>query len=170
MTDVTSPVRPARPDDVPAILGLILELADYEKARHEVLATEAQLTEALFGAQPVVFADVVEHPDADGRPQVVGFALWFVHFSTWLGKHGIWLEDLYVQPGHRGSGYGRLLLQTLAARCVERGYGRLEWWVLDWNTPAQGFYRRIGAVAQDEWTVWRLDGDALAELGATPPA
>ncbi|MBW3551811.1 MAG: GNAT family N-acetyltransferase [Proteobacteria bacterium] len=96
---------------------------------------------------------------------VVGFALWYVTFSTWKGRPGLWLEDLFVRPSARGSGLGRALLQTLAAVCVERGYARFEWWVLDWNTPAQGFYRSVGARPEDEWTVWRVDGDALAALG-----
>jgi ribosomal protein S18 acetylase RimI-like enzyme len=107
-------------------------------------------------------------PGDDGP--VVGFALWFVSFSTWRGRHGIWLEDLFVRPSHRGLGVGRALLAELATECVRRGYARLEWSVLDWNEPAQAFYRRIGAVPQDEWTTFRLDGDTLAALGAGPPS
>jgi len=154
-------IRPALPEDVPAIVRLIEELAEYERARHEAIATEADLDTALFGPAPAVFCDVAE---LDG--DVVGFALWFLSFSTWLGKHGIYLEDLYVQPVHRGSGLGRALLEGLARRCVERGYGRLEWAVLDWNEPALGFYKALGAVQMDEWTVHRLTGDALAALGS----
>jgi GNAT superfamily N-acetyltransferase len=108
-----------------------------------------------------VFAHVADH---DGR--IVGFALWFLNFSTWLCRHGIYLEDLYVTPEMRGHGIGRQLLAELAALCVERGYGRLEWWVLDWNEPAIGFYRSLGATAMDEWTVYRLTGHALANLAA----
>ena len=156
--DTSSRVRAAVPDDVPVILGLVRELAEYEKALHEVDATEEQLTEALFpvGREPAAFAHVA---DADG--EVVGCAIWFLSFSTWTGTHGIWLEDLYVTPAQRGSGLGQELLRTLAAICVERGYHRLEWWVLDWNAPSIGFYESIGAVAQDEWTRFRLDGPAL---------
>ena len=126
-------VRPVRPDDVPAVVALVRELADYEKALHEARLTEEQLTRALFGDSPAVFGHVAEH---DG--EVVGIALWFLNFSTWRGTHGIYLEDLYVSPAHRGTGLGRELLRTLAAVCVERGYSRLEWSVLDWNTPSIG--------------------------------
>ncbi|HET9022892.1 MAG TPA: GNAT family N-acetyltransferase [Ornithinibacter sp.] len=159
MPSASARVRPAEPDDVPVVLRLIRELAHYEKALHEVEATEEQLAAALFPAAgaPALFAHVAE---VDG--EVVGTALWFLSFSTWTGTHGIWLEDLYVSPEHRGSGLGQDLLRTLAAVCVERGYHRLEWWVLDWNAPSIGFYESIGAVAQDEWTRFRLDGPALA--------
>ena len=154
-------IRAARPGDVAAMVGLIGELADYERARHDVRITEPDLHDALFGASPAVFAHVAE---ADG--EVVGLALWFLTFSTWLGRHGIYLEDLYVRPDHRGGGWGRALLATLAAIAVERGYGRVEWAVLDWNEPAIGFYRSIGAVSMDEWTTNRLTGDALRALAA----
>jgi GNAT superfamily N-acetyltransferase len=159
-------VRPAEQADVPIVLGLIRELADYERALHAVDATEEQLGAALFpeGQEPAVHALVGE---ADG--EVVGVAIWFLSFSTWTGTHGIWLEDLYVSPGHRGSGLGQELLRALGELCVERGYHRLEWWVLDWNAPSIGFYESIGAVAQDEWTRFRLDGTALHALGATRP-
>ncbi len=149
-------VRPMRPEDVPAVVALVRELADYEKALHEALLTEEQLTGALFGDSPALFGHVAE---ADG--QVVGMALWFRNFSTWRGTHGIYLEDLYVQPGYRGSGLGKELLRTLAAVCVERGYSRLECSVLDWNTPSIEFYEAAGAVPMDEWTVFRLTDDAL---------
>lgn len=160
-------IRTATAADVPAIHRLICELAAYEKARHEVEATPEQLREALFGPNPTVFAHVAETASAqDGTGEVVGFALWFLNFSTWRGRNGIYLEDLYVRPDHRGSGLGRALLAELARICVERGYGRLEWSVLGWNEPARGFYRALGAVSMDEWTVFRLTGDALTRLGA----
>jgi GNAT superfamily N-acetyltransferase len=152
-------IRPARPGDVADIHRLLRELADYERSLAEVTATEADLAAALFGSTPAIFAHVAEHDGA-----VAGFALWFVNYSTWLGRHGIYLEDLYVTPAVRGRGYGRALLAELAGICVERGYGRLEWWVLDWNSPAIGFYTALGATAMDEWTVHRLTGPALRAL------
>jgi len=158
---VSPRVRPVRPDDVPAVAGLIRELAAYERAEHEVRVTEAQLRAALFGPSPALFGHVGLTPDGD----VVGFALWFLNFSTWRGTHGIYLEDLYVRPEHRGSGLGRQLLAELAGVCVRRGYQRLEWSVLDWNAPAIGFYRAAGAEPMDEWTVYRLTGDALERFG-----
>ncbi|MGY1642548.1 GNAT family N-acetyltransferase [Geodermatophilus sp. SYSU D00703] len=154
-------VRPIRPDDVPAVVGLVRELAEYEKAAHEVRLTEEQLTAALFGDSPTLFGHV-----AVVGGQVVGTALWFLNFSTWRGTHGIYLEDLYVQPRHRGSGLGRELLRTLAEVCVQRGYSRLEWSVLDWNTPSIEFYTAAGAVPMDEWTVFRLTDDALSAFAA----
>jgi GNAT superfamily N-acetyltransferase len=155
-------VRPIRPADVPAVVGLVRELAEYERALHEVRLTEQQLTDCLFGAAPALFGHVAE--DDDGR--VVGTALWFLNFSTWRGTHGIYLEDLFVQPDQRGRGLGRELLRTLAATCVERGYSRLEWSVLDWNTPSIEFYRAAGAVPLDDWTVFRLTDDALTGFAA----
>ena len=149
-------VRLIRPDDVPAVVGLVRELADYERALSEVHLTEEQLRASLFGDSPALFGHVAEDDGA-----VVGVALWFLNFSTWRGTHGIYLEDLYVQPGHRGRGLGRELLRTLAAVCVERGYSRLEWSVLDWNTPSIEFYEAAGAVPMDEWTVFRLTDEAL---------
>jgi len=154
-------IRRARPADVPRILELIRELADYERSLDQVSATTDGLRAAMFAEQPAVFAHVAE---ADG--DVVGFALWFVNFSTWLGRHGIYLEDLYVTPAMRGRGVGRALLGELAATCVRRGYGRLEWWVLDWNEPAVNLYRSIGAEPMSEWTVQRLSGAALADLAS----
>lgn len=154
-------IRPARPGDVPAICQLIRELAAYERAAEQAQATEDDLRAALFGPEPAVFAHV-----ADTGGQVAGFALWFLNFSTWTGRHGIYLEDLYVTPSMRGHGLGRALLAELAAICVRRGYARLEWWVLDWNTPSIGFYRSLGAVPMDEWTTFRITGQALAELAA----
>ncbi len=157
------PIREAAPADVPEILAMIHELADYEKAPHEVVATPELLRDALFGPDPAVFALMAED---ERNGAVVGFALWFRNFSTWLGRHGLYLEDLYVRSSHRGRGYGKALLQELARIAVERGYGRFEWWVLDWNTPAIDFYRSIDAIPMDEWTVYRVAGDALGRLAA----
>jgi GNAT superfamily N-acetyltransferase len=154
-------IRPARPADVPRILELIRELADYERAIDQVAATADGLAAALFALRPAVFAHVAVAGD-----EVVGFALWFLNFSTWLGRHGVYLEDIYVTPSMRGRGIGKALLAELAAICVRRGYGRLEWWVLDWNAPAIGFYRSIGAQPMSEWTVQRLDGQPLRDLAA----
>jgi GNAT superfamily N-acetyltransferase len=153
-------VRDVRPEDVPAVVGLVRELAEYERELASCLLTDDQLHAALFGATPALFGHV-----AEVGGEVVGCALWFLNFSTWRGVHGIYLEDLYVRPGMRGRGLGRALLARLAAICVERGYARLEWAVLDWNTPSIGFYRSIGAAGMDEWTTFRLDGDALEALG-----
>jgi GNAT superfamily N-acetyltransferase len=152
-------IRLAEPVDVPAIVRLVRELATYERAPDQVELTDELLTAALFCQQPAAFCHVAEH---DG--EVVGMALWFVNFSTWVGRHGIYLEDLYVTPDHRRLGLGRALLATLAATAVERGYGRVEWAVLDWNKPAIDFYRSIDAVSMDEWTVFRVTGPALAAL------
>jgi GNAT superfamily N-acetyltransferase len=152
-------IRPARPADVPVIYQLIRDLAAYEKALPEVTGTEADLRRALLADPPAVFAHVAEH---DG--EVAGFALWFLNFSTWEGKHGIYLEDLYVRPDKRRFGLGRALLAELARICVERGYPRLEWWVLDWNQPARAFYAALGAAEMDDWTVHRLTGPALRAL------
>ncbi|CCH34798.1 GNAT family N-acetyltransferase [Actinosynnema sp. NPDC047251] len=153
-------IRRVRPGDVPAIVGLVEELAEYERARDECLLTADQLHEALFRDAPALFGHVAE---VDG--QVVGMALWFLNFSTWRGVHGLYLEDLYVRPDQRGGGLGKALLRALAQECVARGYARFEWSVLDWNEPAIGFYRSLGAVPMDEWTVFRLSGEALAALG-----
>ena len=154
-------IRPAKVGDLPEILQLIKDLAIYERAEHEVLATVEELERTLFGDVPKVFAHVVE---IEGK--VVGIAIWFLNYSTWLGKHGIYLEDLYVQPEFRGQGFGLALLKELARICVERGYPRFQWWVLDWNSPAIEFYSSHGAVAMDEWTVHRITGDALKKLGS----
>lgn len=155
-------IRPAAPADVPVLLELVHELAEYEREPDAVEATEELLAEALFGAAPVAACHVAEQ---DG--QVVGFALWYVTFSTWQGRPGLWLEDLFVRPAARGRGLGRALLEQLARVCAERGYGRFEWWVLDWNVDAQAFYRSVGARPEDEWTVWRVDGTALRALGSS---
>jgi GNAT superfamily N-acetyltransferase len=152
-------IRPAVPADIADIHRLIRELAAYERSEQDVTGTEAELAAALFGPAPAIFAHVAVHDGA-----VAGFALWFLNYSTWLGTHGIYLEDLYVTPAMRGSGLGKALLAELAGICVQRGYGRLQWWVLDWNFAAIGFYRSLGAVAMDEWTVYRLTGPALDAL------
>ena len=158
-------VRAARESDVAQIHRLIIDLATYERAADEVRSTPEQLRDALFGPQPAAYALVAEIAS-----EVVGFALYFRNFSTWEGVHGIYLEDLFVRPRFRGHGLGRALLARLAAECVERGYGRLEWSVLDWNAPAIGFYRTLGAAPMDEWTTFRLDGAALTALGSTAPS
>ncbi|WP_055566470.1 GNAT family N-acetyltransferase [Streptomyces atriruber] len=156
-------IRTATPADVPVIHALVRDLAAYEKVPDEAKATEEQLREALFGERPAAFAHLAQD-DASG--EVVGFALWFLNFSTWRGVHGIYLEDLYVRPEARGGGHGKALLTELARICVAHGYERLEWSVLDWNEPSINFYRSLGALPQDEWTVYRLTDDALARLGA----
>jgi GNAT superfamily N-acetyltransferase len=158
-------IRVATPADVPTIRSLIQQLADYERASDEAKATEEQLSAALFGADAVASC-LLAIDDSQPDHPVVGFALWFRTFSTWLGTASIYLEDLFVSPDARGGGHGRALLTALATIAVERGYGRVEWSVLNWNEPAQGFYQRLGARPQDEWTVWRLTGDALVELGS----
>jgi len=152
-------IKPATIDDVPLILTFIKELAEFEKLLHEVTATEAILTETLFGKQPKAEVIIAY---SDHSP--VGFALFFHNFSTFLGKPGIYLEDLYVKPEARGKGIGKKILQHLAQLTLERDCGRLEWWVLDWNQQAINFYRSIGAIAMDEWTVQRVAGDALQKL------
>lgn len=150
-------IRPADPRDVPVILRFIRELAEYERGLHLVAATEPMLEDALFGARPACEALIGE---IDAKPQ--GLALYFHNFSTWTGRRGIYLEDLYVTPQARGKGLGKALLTRLAAIAVERRCARLEWSVLDWNTPAIEFYKALGAVPMAEWTVYRLTGEALA--------
>jgi GNAT superfamily N-acetyltransferase len=159
-TDFT--IRRVAAPDVPAVVSLVYELAEYERALPECELRPEQLHAALVGRSPALFGHV-----ADVEGEIVGCALWFLNFSTWHGSHGIYLEDLYVRPAHRGGGIGRALLAELAAECVRRGFARLEWSVLDWNSPAIGFYRSIGAVGMEEWTVQRLSGDALRGLAAT---
>ncbi|EME14682.1 GNAT family N-acetyltransferase [Rhodococcus triatomae] len=154
-------IRRIEPADVAAATGLVHELAEYEKAPHECSLTEPQLTTALFGDTPALFGHVAVENGA-----VVGTALWFLNFSTWDGVHGIYLEDLYVQPEHRGRGHGKALLAALARECVERGYSRLAWSVLTWNTPSIEFYESLGADAQSEWLGYRLSGEGLARLAA----
>jgi GNAT superfamily N-acetyltransferase len=152
-------IRPATVADTEEILALIYELAVYEKAPEEAKATREQIVEGFFGDNPKVFCEIVE---ADGA--IAGLAIWFLNYSTWQGKHGIYLEDLFVRPQYRGKGYGKALLKHLAAICEERGYGRFQWWVLDWNTPAIEFYKSLGAKAMDSWTVYRVSEEALTKL------
>ncbi|MGV9411908.1 N-acetyltransferase family protein [Nocardia sp. NPDC003693] len=154
-------IRRATPADIPALVGLVYDLAEYEKARPECTLTEEQLETALFGPAPAVFAHVAEGP---GETGVVGCAIWFLNFSTWDGVHGIYLEDLYVKPETRGLGLGRDLLAALAREAVDRGYSRVAWSVLEWNKPSIDFYESIGADLQSEWQGYRLAGPALARL------
>lgn len=156
-------VRPARPQDIPDIHRLVAALAEYEKQPQAVTATLDDFAAALFPTtgEPVVHCHVAEHDGA-----VVGMAIWCVNFSTWTGQHGIWLEDLFVMPESRGRGTGKDLLATLAATCVEQGWTRLEWAVLDWNESSIGFYKSLGAGGMEDWTTYRMEGTALAALGA----
>lgn len=152
-------IRIAQPNDVADIHRLIFELAVYEKAPEQMVATVDQVNESLFSAKPVAFCHVAE---VEGK--IVGIALWFLNYSTWLGKPGIYLEDLFVQPEFRGHGIGKGFMKTLAQICIERGYERFQWWVLDWNEPSIDFYKSLGAVPMDEWTVFRLSGGALEKF------
>ena len=182
-------VRPATPADVAQMHDMILELAIFEKEPDAVIATEEDLHRALFGGvavpeseygdhdsmevardradtpsgQPAVFAHVIDDPDSDG---LAGMAIWFLNYSTWEGRHGVYLEDLYVRPQFRGQGYGKALMSELAKICKENNYTRFQWWVLTWNQQAIDVYEKLGAVAQDEWMVYRLTGDSLDELGS----
>jgi GNAT superfamily N-acetyltransferase len=156
-------IRPATPEDAGLILTFIRELAEYEKLLHEVQADEAQLRATLFAPTPKVFARIAE---AGGEP--VGFALYFFNYSTFLGKHGLYIEDVYVRPAYRGCGYGTELFRDLARIALSEGCGRMEWWVLDWNDPAIAFYRKLGAEPMSDWTVFRLTRDALEPLAVTP--
>ncbi|SOB86711.1 L-amino acid N-acyltransferase YncA [Sphingomonas guangdongensis] len=152
-------IRPATPSDVPTIMRFVRELADYERAADKVVATEALLTDALFGPQPAAYAAIAER---DGEP--AGMALWFFNFSTWTGWRGLYLEDLYVTPEARGTGLGKALLRYLAGVALDSGCARFEWSVLDWNAPAIAFYDSVGAESMDEWTVRRVSGPALLAL------
>jgi GNAT superfamily N-acetyltransferase len=154
-------IRPAQESDVDRIHRLIIDLATYERAADQVHSTAGQLRDALFGPEPAAYALV-----AEAAGEVVGFALYFRNFSTWEGVHGIYLEDLYVAPEHRGGGLGKALLVALAEIAVQRGYARLEWAVLDWNEPSIEFYRALGAVPMDGWIVYRLAGPALNQVAA----
>lgn len=154
-------IAPAAPEDAALVFSFVRELAEYEKLLHEVDATEEGLAEALFGATPRVFCDIARK---DGEP--AGFALWFYNYSTFRGRHGIYLEDLFVRPAFRGAGIGKALIRALAARCRDEGLARLEWWVLKWNAPSIAFYESLGAKPMDEWTVYRLSGDALERTAA----
>jgi GNAT superfamily N-acetyltransferase len=154
-------IRSATPADVPLILRLVRELAEFEREPDAVVATEDMLSDALFGANPAAEAVIAEH-----ESEPVGFALFFQNFSTWTGRPGMYLEDLYVTPAARGLGVGTALLRHLARIAVERGYGRFEWAVLDWNEPAIAFYRSVGAFGMDEWRIQRVSGDALDRLAS----
>ena len=153
-------IRPAKREEVGEVLQLIQDLATYEKAPDQVEASRDDLLNTIFAKEPKVFCDLVE---VDG--QIAGMAIWFLNYSTWQAKHGIYLEDLYIKPEFRARGYGKALLKHLAQICDKEGYGRLQWWVLDWNSPAIEFYRSFGAEAMDEWTVYRTSGQALKDLG-----
>ena len=153
-------IRPAKREEVGEVLQLIQDLATYEKAPDQVEASKDDLLNTIFATEPRVFCDLVE---VDG--QIAGMAIWFLNYSTWQAKHGIYLEDLYIKPEFRAKGYGKALLKHLAQICDKEGYGRLQWWVLDWNSPAIEFYRSLGAEAMDEWTVYRTSGQALKDLG-----
>jgi GNAT superfamily N-acetyltransferase len=181
-------VREATPEDVAQMHQMINELAEYEKAPEEVIATELDLMKALFGrdfsspefdqhdsisnsgsantphGQPAVYALVIEDPnDSD---QLAGMAIWFLNYSTWDGTHGVYLEDLYVRPQFRGQGMGKALMKRLAQVCIDNDYSRFQWWVLDWNQPAIEVYRAMGAKAMDEWTVYRVAGQELKDLAS----
>ena len=158
---MTLHIRSAVAADAALIVRFIADLAAYEMLSHEAKATVADIVRDLFGPDPKVFCEIAEW---DGRP--VGFSLWFYTYSTFQGRYGIWLEDLFVEPEARGLGIGKALLVNLARRCVREGLGRFEWWVLDWNEPSIAFYKSQGGVMQDEWTKVRVDGEALAKLGA----
>jgi GNAT superfamily N-acetyltransferase len=153
-------IRPAKREEVGEVLQFIQDLATYEKAPDQVEASRDDLLNTIFAKEPRVFCDLVE---VDG--QIAGMAIWFLNYSTWQAKHGIYLEDLYIKPEFRAKGYGKALLKHLAQICDKEGYGRLQWWVLDWNSPAIEFYRSLGAEAMDEWTVYRTSGQALKDLG-----
>jgi diamine N-acetyltransferase len=156
---VSLAIRPARPQDAPVIFDLVRALAEYEKLLHELVATPPMLADALFCDNPTVFCEIAEW---DGAP--AGFALWFLNFSSFRGRYGIYLEDIFVKPAYRGKGIGKALLAHLAKICAERGYARLQWAVLDWNKPSIEFYRSLGGVMLDDWTLCRVSGEALANL------
>ncbi|MGY3691873.1 GNAT superfamily N-acetyltransferase [Bradyrhizobium sp. USDA 3240] len=152
-------IRRARPNEAGLVFSLVRELADYEKLLHEVHASEADIAEALFGGNPRLTCDIAEW---NGEP--AGFAVWFVNFSTFAGRHGIYLEDLFVRPALRGKGIGKALLVHLAKQCLANGWSRLQWAVLDWNAPSIAFYKSLGAEMMDEWTICRVSGEALSAL------
>ncbi|WP_457492013.1 N-acetyltransferase family protein [Tardiphaga sp. P5_C7] len=154
-------IRAARDDESALVFSFVRELADYQKLSHQVDATEAVIAAALFGPQPQVYCDIAEW---DGEP--VGFTLWFLNFSSFRGRHGIYLEDLFVRPGHRGHGIGKALMVKLAQRCVDKGWTQFEWSVLNWNAASIAFYKSMGAKMMDEWTACKVSGDALRELAS----
>ena len=155
-------VRPAVPSDTALVFALVVELAAYERLDHEVRSTPEMIGAALFGGAPRLFCEVVEHGG-----EAAGMALWFYNYSTFEGRHGLFVEDLYVRPGHRGAGLGKALLRTLARRCLDEGLARLQWSVLDWNAPAIAFYKAQQAEMLDEWTGCRVSGDALVRLAGS---
>lgn len=155
-------IRRARPGEAGLVLSFIRELAAYEKLSHEVEATEEMIAEALFDSNPRLYCAIAEW---DG--EAVGFAVWFANFSTFSGRYGIYLEDLFVRPSHRGKGLGKALLVYLAKECVDNGWSRLQWAVLDWNAPSIAFYKSLGAVMMDEWTLCRVTGTALTRLAGS---
>ena len=159
---MSATIRPATPADAALIHAFICELAEYEKLSHDVTASEADIARSLFCENPRVFCDI-----AEWNGEAAGFALWFYNFSTFRGAHGIYLEDLFVRPHFRGHGLGKALLKNLAQRAVREDCARVEWAVLDWNAPSIAFYRSLGAMPMDEWTVFRLTGEALEKLGTT---
>ncbi|MCA1399931.1 GNAT family N-acetyltransferase [Bradyrhizobium sp. BRP56] len=152
-------IRRARPDEAGLVFSLVRELAEYEKLLHEVHASEADIADALFGANPRLYCDI-----AEWNGELAGFAVWFVNFSTFAGRHGIYLEDLFVRPALRGKGIGKALLVHLAKQCLANGWSRLQWAVLDWNAPSIAFYKSLGAEMMDEWTICRVSGEALSTL------
>jgi GNAT superfamily N-acetyltransferase len=152
-------IRRARPDEVGVVYSLIRELAEYERLLHEVEATEPMIADALFGENPRLFCDI-----AEWNGEVAGFAVWFINFSTFSGRSGIYLEDLFVRPALRGKGIGKALLSHLAKECVMNNWSRLQWSVLDWNEPSIAFYKSLGAVMMDEWTICKVAGPALDAL------
>ena len=155
-------IRRAQPDDIAVVFALIKELADYEKLTHEVEATEATIGEALFSEKPQLVCEI-----AAWNGEVAGFAAWFINFSTFAGKPGIYLEDLYVRPAFRRNGIGQALLAHLARECVDNGWARLQWSVLDWNAPSIAFYKSLGAVMMDDWTLCRVTGPTLTRLAGS---
>ena len=157
-------IRRARPEDSALIFALLRELAEYEKLTHELVATEAGIAEALFAGNPVLICEIAEW---EGKP--AGFAIWFFNFPTFAGRRGIYLEDLFVRPAFRGKGIGKALLAHLARLCVDNGWSRLQWSVLDWNTPSIDFYKSLGAQMMDEWKLCKVAGAALSELAKATP-
>ncbi|HXD46521.1 MAG TPA: GNAT family N-acetyltransferase [Pseudolabrys sp.] len=158
-------IRRAEPADAALVFDLVCALADYEKLRHEVDATPQELSRALFAPEPRLYCDIAEW---NGEP--AGFAVWFLNFSTFRGRHGLYLEDVFVKPDFRGRGIGKALMRHLARTCVDNGYARFEWAVLDWNAPSIAFYESIGAELKSEWIICRMSGPALAKFAAVAPA
>jgi diamine N-acetyltransferase len=161
---VSITIRAARPDDSALIFELVRELAEYEKLAHAVDATQEQIAAALFSKEPRLFCDI-----AEWNGEAVGFAVWFLNFSTFRGRHGVYLEDVFVRQAFRGRGLGKALMAHLAQRCIKEGWARFEWAVLDWNAPSIAFYKSIGAEVMDEWKICRLSGEALAGFAGSEP-